>query len=248
MRSHERHFHDARLTEDNVLTLSSIADEIRRSGRATKGQHKNLESSAEPTPMPKAKKGAKGKASKKAAEPEEEDDDDEAEAIRCVCGDNSDDVEGRAYIACDSCEVWQHNDCMGVPLAEDLQPDHYFCEQCRPEEHAELLQAIDRGEKIWEERRKAAAGKSKKKGKGKKGGRQSRVSEVKADGSEAPDASTPVPATSQESGTKRKFQEEVPEVYLLSSRMGTPGLTHFSGAKHTSYSADFRACSSEPGR
>ncbi len=42
---------------------------------------------------------------------------------------------------------------MGIPEAPGV-PDSYLCEQCAPEEHQETLQAIARGEKIWEIRDK----------------------------------------------------------------------------------------------
>ncbi|KAG9896023.1 hypothetical protein KCV05_g17362, partial [Aureobasidium melanogenum] len=97
--------------------------DIRRSGRATKGQHTKLEAAEVTTP--KNKKGTatastKKSNTKKSAEPEPEPevDDEEAtdEVIRCVCGDTKDDEVGRQYVSCDTCEVWQHNVCMGVPL------------------------------------------------------------------------------------------------------------------------------------
>lgn len=154
--------------------------------------------------MSKPKKAAKAKPSKKAAQPvEEENEEDAEETIRCVCGDNTDDEAGRKFIACDACEAWQHNVCMGVSLEEDEQPEHYFCEQCRPEEHKELLEAMARGEKPWEERQKAA--KSRKKGpkRGRKSGKAG--SEAKT---EAPDSASEPPAVPEESGNKRKFEEE----------------------------------------
>jgi hypothetical protein len=134
--------------------------DIRRSGRATKGQHTKLESAEVATP--KTKKGTATAAStkkttgKKSAEPEPEAevDDEEAadEVIRCVCGDTKDDEVGRQYVSCDTCEVWQHNVCMGVPLEEERQPEHYFCELCEPNDHKDLLDAQARGEQLWQTR------------------------------------------------------------------------------------------------
>lgn len=135
-------------------------DEPRRSGRATKGQHKNASSSPAPNPKPakaaapKSKPSANPKKSKsKSKEPEPQDEEDEDDVIRCICG-NSDPKDKRAFIGCDACTVWQHNICMGMPEDDDDVPEHYFCEQCRPEEHAETIQAINKGEKIWETRNK----------------------------------------------------------------------------------------------
>ncbi|PSK54775.1 hypothetical protein B9Z65_3864 [Elsinoe australis] len=185
-------------------------DEPRRSGRASKGHNKHLDDPIETTPKPK--KGAKGKATKKVAEVVEEDDDTQGDVIRCVCGDNDENEnDERAFVACDACEAWQHNVCMGVSLNEAEQPDHYFCEQCRPEEHKELLEAMARGEKPWEDRIRAAEEAAKAKKKGKKGSRKSTGKPAKAAEVKPETKSTPSeapPSASQETGTKRKFEEE----------------------------------------
>lgn len=36
-------------------------------------------------------------------------------------------------VQCDKCEVWQHCECIG--LNQDKLPDHYYCDQCQPENH-----------------------------------------------------------------------------------------------------------------
>lgn len=95
-------------------------------------------------------------------------------------------------ICCDRCSAWQHNDCMGIPEDEAQLPDNYLCEQCSPEDHTELLAAIARGEKPWEERakqrqREEEERKVKKRGKGgrkSRGGRQSRAVLGKDEGTE----------------------------------------------------------------
>ncbi|KAG9522265.1 hypothetical protein KCV07_g3100, partial [Aureobasidium melanogenum] len=207
--------------------------DIRRSGRATKGQHTKLEAAEVTTP--KNKKGTatastKKSNTKKSAEPEPEPevDDEEAtdEVIRCVCGDTKDDEVGRQYVSCDTCEVWQHNVCMGVPLEEENQPEHYFCELCAPNDHKELLDALKRGEKLWQtriaeheaEKRRKRNEKKRPKNRQQKAARQSEVkSEAPASEqtSPAPTASASVPAPSQDSapaaGSKRKFEEETPQ-------------------------------------
>ncbi len=123
-------------------------DEPRRSGRATKGQHTKGRDDAEDAP---AKKKGRDKLPKTKAVQEEEGQDEEGdEIIRCVCGEYEEEEDvPRAMICCDSCSAWQHNGCMGLP--EDYAVDTYFCEQCRPQNHKELLAAIARGEKPWEE-------------------------------------------------------------------------------------------------
>lgn len=54
-------------------------------------------------------------------------------------------------------------------------PDKYYCEQCKPEDHKELLAAIKRGERPWEEvARKREAAEAEKAARKKKGGKRSR--------------------------------------------------------------------------
>ncbi|KAL2811488.1 transcription factor S-II, central domain-containing protein [Aspergillus granulosus] len=199
---------------DSELT-TMISDEPRRSGRSTKGQHKNLDMIPEtPAKKTKAKAQAKEKTPKPSAEatpaPSEEE-----EIIRCICGEyeEEEDIE-RDMICCDKCSAWQHNDCMGLTFAKGEEPDQYFCEQCKPEDHKVLLEKMARGEKPWEEvaerRRKEAeemkAARRRKGKKGRKGGRQSEVkaetttparntgSRASATPSETPVAKAPTPA------------------------------------------------------
>ncbi|EED23412.1 PHD finger domain protein, putative [Talaromyces stipitatus ATCC 10500] len=177
-----------------------MADEPRRSGRATKGQHKNLELVQD---IP-AKKGKKGQSKEKSAKPSVEptptpSEGNEEEIIRCICGEyeEEEDIE-RDMICCDQCSAWQHNDCMGLTFAKGEEPEEYYCEQCKPENHRELLEKMARGEKPWEEaaRRRQQeieekkAAKRKKGKKGKKGG--ARPSDIK------PETSAPsTPAASE---------------------------------------------------
>ncbi|KAF2772341.1 hypothetical protein EJ03DRAFT_334157 [Teratosphaeria nubilosa] len=187
-----------------------MSEEPRRSGRATKGQHNKASSS----PAPDAKKGkaaassTKGKKSAKKEQPEEEE--DEEEDIRCICGDDNPD-DKRPFISCDACTVWQHNVCMGMPEDDDDVPEHYFCEQCKPDEHWETLTAMEKGEKIWETRaklhkawKKMSAQRRKSKG---KGGEEARPSWLKK---EPPEPDTADGASqSQDTGTKRKRDSAV---------------------------------------
>lgn len=52
----------------------------------------------------------------------------------------ADSDEGGLMVMCDTCNVWQHAQCMDVP--EDDVPDHYYCEQCEPSLHVELLKSV----------------------------------------------------------------------------------------------------------
>lgn len=182
--------------------LTYLTDEPRRSVRATKGQHTKMDLLDHQTDMKKktTKKGAK----KQAVQEEG----DEVEVIRCVCGARAtspDDDE--PWIACDKCHVWQHNICVGVSTFDDELPENYMCEECDPAYHKPLLDAIGRGEKPWEDNRRAfeqrqqeeedAAKKKSKKGKGK------RTSDPKSELSQASNGkakspSTPVPDVKKE--------------------------------------------------
>jgi hypothetical protein len=156
------------------------------------------------------KRGKKGK--KATQEPEEE-------IIRCVCGATEQDEDsGEPWIACEQCSAWQHNICMGISrYSEDVKDLDYWCEKCRPEDHKELLEALDRGEKLWETRRRAyeeelaeeeAAEKKKKKGPKKTKGK--RVSDPKEEPKQSP-----VPDAKKETKVaavgKRKARDESQE-------------------------------------
>jgi PHD-finger len=213
-------------------------DEPRRSGRATKGQHKNLDLVQDmPSKKTKAKSQSREKSAKPSAEPTPAPSEEEEEIIRCICGEyeEEEDVE-RDMICCDKCSAWQHNDCMGLVFPKGQEPDQYFCEQCKPENHRELLDKMARGEKPWEEvaRRRQQEIEEKqaaKRRKGKKGGKKgsARPSDIRPESSApstpaaasetpvAPSASmedrTSVPVTDEAhadakfSAQKRKFDE-----------------------------------------
>lgn len=132
------------------------ADETRRSGRSNKGHHRNrdLDEPAAAKPKGKASKGGKKAATPvetptQSVEPEEGDEEEEEETIyRCVCGVQRE-IGGRDMICCDKCDAWQHNVCLGLPSSAEWGEKPYFCEQCKPEDHKELLAAMARGEKPW---------------------------------------------------------------------------------------------------
>ncbi|KAH6609959.1 hypothetical protein Trco_003305 [Trichoderma cornu-damae] len=166
--------------------------EPRRSVRATKGQHTKAFDELEPL-VPKRRQTKKNK---KAQVQEKEQSQDPEEVIRCVCGATEQDEDsGEAWISCETCFVWQHNVCVGVSSYEDEIPDHYWCEECKPENHKELLDAIARGEKLWEERRKAheeEAERKKKRGGRKRGKRSSDPREdLEKDAAQAKASPTP---------------------------------------------------------
>ena len=219
---YRRHSHNA-----DALTFPT--DETRRSGRATKGQH-TKDRETNDTPASSKKKGTAKKAAKKPVEEEEEPED----KVRCVCGEYEEETDiPRPMICCDNCEAWQHNDCMGLP--EDYDSDHYFCEECKPENHKPLLAAMKKGQKPWEQvaKRRAeliAAEKASKGKKGKKGGRKSAVTEE-----------VETPAATPSAGQKRKAEESPapsetkvsPEARACETRLTTCEQTNNKKAKGT---------------
>ncbi|KAL1955749.1 hypothetical protein VTO42DRAFT_8147 [Malbranchea cinnamomea] len=203
-------------------------EEPRRSGRSTKGQHtKNFDYE-----VPQQKRKGKSQSAKPAKptppEPTPPVTTEDDEIIRCVCGEyeEEEDIE-RDMICCDKCSAWQHNDCMGLTFAKGEEPDEYFCEQCKPENHRELLDKMARGEKPWEEAARkrqllAAQERKPRRRKGGKRGRKPRTTEPKPESTKPPtparDASQhdleqqqaiPAASVSNEppSSQKRKFDE-----------------------------------------
>jgi hypothetical protein len=142
-------------------------------------------------------------------------------------------------ICCDNCSAWQHNDCMLLPYPPEEAPDKYYCEQCKPEDHKELLAAMTRGEKPWEEvarkREAAEAEKAAKKKKGGKRGRKagSRPSEAVSEASPEVDT-TQTPGKDVGSGSvgqKRKHEEQ-------NNGAGAPQVSSFNPHSNSEW-ADF---------
>lgn len=95
---------------------------------------------------------------------EPQDDDVEEQGItRCICGMNGpspvlpptpapssiilspeDDAEGGEFmVQCEICNVWQHGLCMGFESEAQLAAAaDYYCEQCKPERHQDLLKCV----------------------------------------------------------------------------------------------------------
>lgn len=182
--------------------------EPRRSVRATKGQHTK---SFDELEQPAAPKRRQTKKTRKVLEQEELEQEEEPEVIRCVCGATEQDQDsGEAWISCETCFAWQHNVCVGVSSFEDEIPENYWCEQCRPDDHKELLAAMARGEKPWEDRRKAHEEEvTNRKKRGPKRGRGKRGSDSKDD--TASNKASPTPDAVSKPGPKpgkRKSRDE----------------------------------------
>lgn len=93
-----------------------------------------------------------------------------------------DEDDERKMICCENCDAWQHNECMGMSDDDDELPEKYYCEQCRPKDHKDLLAQIARGERPWEERQRQREleeqSKKGRKGRGKRGRKPGRPSLV----------------------------------------------------------------------
>ncbi|KAL9051070.1 MAG: hypothetical protein Q9162_006243 [Coniocarpon cinnabarinum] len=183
----------------------AAADEPRRSGRATKGQHtKNVEEPTTATAAPPTLKG-KGRGKRQQTQEEvQEDEDEEEEQIRCLCGTGEDDDDGgRAFTCCDKCNVWQHNDCMGLPI-RNFKPEEYYCEQCKPENHPRTIEALRNGQapdEIAAQNREEAHSR-KKSGRKSKGPRPSETKEETTAVPATPDPNTRKHARSETPGTQ----------------------------------------------
>ncbi|MCJ1400579.1 hypothetical protein MMC11_003785 [Xylographa trunciseda] len=174
-----------------------MSDDVRRSGRATKGQHtKNVDEPEVPPPK-RGKAGRPPKASKQVSTPSEEEEEEKEETaiIRCICGYVVEDEDDeRTMVICDSCSAWQHNICMGISEDPEDLPEQYFCEQCKPEDHKELLDAIARGETPWVERelqrQREEQEKKGRKRKGGKRGKKAKTHEAKVEKPKEPNGAT----------------------------------------------------------
>lgn len=195
--------------------------EPRRSVRSTKGQHNQRAADPLDQPLEPKRRGSK-KSNKRQADPEPEPEEEEEEVIRCVCGATSQDTVDPEdpedpWIACDFCHVWQHNVCVNMSVFdEDLENIEYFCEECKPEAHKELLEGRAKGKKVWEIRRQAfmaekAAEKQKKKTPAKKGKKAKTEIPEDARASHAKSSASPAPAPEKKSksaAAKRKDRHD----------------------------------------
>ncbi|KAH8107890.1 hypothetical protein BXZ70DRAFT_19622 [Cristinia sonorae] len=69
-------------------------------------------------------------------------DDEEQGITRCPCEVLGEEDPGEGtMVECEDCGAWQHGSCMGFPT-EEVIPDSYFCEQCRPEMYPDLIKRL----------------------------------------------------------------------------------------------------------
>jgi hypothetical protein len=197
------------------------------------------------------KKSKKAQSKEQEQEQEADDQEEQEEIIRCVCGASEQDEDsGEAWIGCETCFAWQHNVCVGVSSYEDEIPEHYWCEQCRPENHKELLDGIARGEQPWVERRKAHEEKKRRKG-GRKP-KAKRVSDAKEDATDkdketkakpSPAPEAPAPKEKEATGKgKRKSREDSQD---MEGKVGAHTQSLFSVTAHVRLTKQCAGCKAE---
>lgn len=93
--------------------------------------------------------------------PLEYNDEDDQGITRCICGSTGkssrpipthvhvltaashtpeDDPDaGEFMVQCETCKVWQHGLCMGYLSEDQVHDDDYYCEECRPDLHTDLV-------------------------------------------------------------------------------------------------------------
>ncbi|KAH6914042.1 hypothetical protein BKA70DRAFT_652689 [Coprinopsis sp. MPI-PUGE-AT-0042] len=71
-------------------------------------------------------------------------DEEEQGVTRCVCGNNAEDDPdaGEFMIQCEICGVWQHGLCVGYRTEKEVHDEEYYCEECRPDLHIDLLKKL----------------------------------------------------------------------------------------------------------
>ncbi|GAA5802770.1 hypothetical protein HPULCUR_008245 [Helicostylum pulchrum] len=86
----------------------------------------------------------KSKLNRNITESEEEESSDTGSVTRCICGEAH---NSGLMVQCDKCEVWQHCECIG--LIQEKLPDHYYCDQCQPENHQLIKTPNGRSKRLY---------------------------------------------------------------------------------------------------
>ncbi|KAI8646483.1 hypothetical protein BD408DRAFT_269899 [Parasitella parasitica] len=100
------------------------------------------------TPPRRARKSntpKKPKSSRVVVEDSSDERSSDADSVtRCICGQGH---NSGLMVQCDKCEVWQHCECIG--LNQDKLPDHYYCDQCQPENHQIIKTSSGRSKRLY---------------------------------------------------------------------------------------------------
>ncbi|CEP11128.1 hypothetical protein [Parasitella parasitica] len=93
----------------------------------------------------KSNTSKKPKSSRIVAEDSSDERSSDADSVtRCICGQGH---NSGLMVQCDKCEVWQHCECIG--LNQDKLPDHYYCDQCQPENHHIVKTSSGRSKRLY---------------------------------------------------------------------------------------------------
>ncbi|KAI9469132.1 MAG: hypothetical protein EXX96DRAFT_624036 [Benjaminiella poitrasii] len=82
-----------------------------------------------------------------ATDSSDEESSDGSSITRCICGEAH---NMGLMVQCDKCEIWQHCECMG--LIQNELPDHYYCDQCKPENHQIIKTSSGRSKRLYHAR------------------------------------------------------------------------------------------------
>ncbi|KAG2201022.1 hypothetical protein INT47_006566, partial [Mucor saturninus] len=86
----------------------------------------------------------KTKLTQNVTESSSEESSDAGSVTRCICGEAH---NSGLMVQCDKCEVWQHCECIG--LIQEKLPDHYYCDQCQPENHQLIKTPSGRSKRLY---------------------------------------------------------------------------------------------------
>lgn len=86
----------------------------------------------------------KSKLARNVVESSDEESSDAGSVTRCICGESH---NLGLMVQCDKCEVWQHCECIG--LIQEKLPDHYYCDQCQPENHQLIKTPSGRSKRLY---------------------------------------------------------------------------------------------------
>ncbi|TFK21977.1 hypothetical protein FA15DRAFT_672019 [Coprinopsis marcescibilis] len=125
--------------ERKVTSAQSVTSNGSTHGVSTKSKRKGKDKDRQPTPehiiedIPDSATDGNPQA----------DEEEEQGITRCVCGSSEDDPDaGEFMVQCEGCKVWQHGLCMGYQSEDQVHDDDYYCEQCKPELHMDLLKKL----------------------------------------------------------------------------------------------------------
>lgn len=106
---------------------------------------------------------------------------------------------------------------MGVAEDDDSLPDRYWCQKCRPEEHQDALQAMERGERIWMARYQLSPGERRRQWEGRRSMIQTKRRRKGLNLSEENPGGTPEPVSAEDvrETLDLSFQNEIPEELVI---------------------------------